>query len=52
MTLKQFIKENRAELDAMLGLERGMRNDRERALWIQNDESLYLWAKSCGVRGI
>jgi len=52
MTLAQFVKENRAELDAMLELPKGMRNDRERALWIQNDEGLYLWAKSCGVRGI
>ena len=25
-------------------------NDRERHLWIANDESLYLWAKSEGVR--
>lgn len=25
------------------------RNDRERQDWIMNDESLYNWARSCGV---
>lgn len=66
MTLRQFIKENRAELDAcILSVQfrhdgRGGRgtipdpppkiSDSERRLWILNDESLYRWARSCGVR--
>ena len=56
MTLKQFIKENRKELDEciarVLGGEENhrYRNDEERRLWILNDEGLYNWARSSGVR--
>ena len=55
MTLKQFIKEHRAELDAFiaqaLGEDRNPNaNDNERRLWILNDEGLYRWARSEGVR--
>ena len=55
MTLKQFIKEHRAELDACiaraLGQDRNpLPNDNERRLWILNDEGLYRWARSEGVR--
>lgn len=55
MTLKQFIKENRAELDVViaraLGTETNPRpNDNERRMWILNDEGLYRCAKSEGVR--
>lgn len=55
MTLKQFIKQNRAELDACiaraLGLDKTpLPNDAERRLWILNDEGLYRWARSEGVR--
>lgn len=51
MTLKQFIKENRQEIDrvihARLGSDSGVRlNNEERRLWILNDEGLYLWARS------
>jgi len=52
MTMRDFIKENRAELDAAIkrmcpncGL-----NDEERRLWVLNDEGLYRWARSEGVR--
>jgi len=55
MTFKQFIKEHRAELDACIARALGMEhnpnaNDNERRLWILNDEGLYLWARSEGVR--
>jgi hypothetical protein len=56
MTLKQFIKENRVELDRLIGkILDGMeyhkyKNDEERRLWILNDEGLYNWARSEGVR--
>lgn len=72
MTLQQFIKENRAELDAAIkhAIGRVPRaatcycpksgtdhyhepdplNDKERRLWILNDEGLYRWARSEGVQ--
>ena len=52
MTMRDFIKENKAEIDA--GIRRvvpdARLNDAERRLWIQNDEGLYNWARSEGVR--
>ena len=53
MTLHTFIKTNRVELDAAIrrvcpNIESF--NDGERRLWILNDEGLYLWARSEGVR--
>ncbi len=55
MTLKQFIRDNRAELDQCiaraLGEDKNPRpNDEERRRWILNDERLYNWARSSGVR--
>ncbi len=55
MTMRQFIRENRKELDQCiaraLGMEKNPRaNDTERRLWILNDEGLYNWARSEGVR--
>ena len=55
MTLQQFIKENRAELDKCIARAMGRDenpypNDQERRQWILNDEGLYRWAKSEGVR--
>ena len=54
MTLKEFIKENRQELDKCieraLGQPSPRKNDEERRLWILNDEGLYRWARSEGVR--
>jgi hypothetical protein len=66
MTLKAFIRENRSQLDRIINGAlyrhdgrggRGTipslppsRNDEDRRAWILNDESLYNWARSSGVR--
>lgn len=66
MKLSDFIRENRQELDDCINRAlyehdgkggRGTipdppphRNDSERRLWILNDEGLYNWARSCGVK--
>lgn len=52
MTLKQFIKENKAELDAAIRrvVPDVRLSDQERRLWILNDEGLFRWARSEGVR--
>ena len=55
MSLKQFIRINRPQLDdairAALHARGGLQlNDSDRAEWILNDEGLYLWARSCGVK--
>jgi hypothetical protein len=54
MTMKKFIQANREELDnaiyRVLAPHRPRLNDRERAQWIANDESLYQWARESGVR--
>lgn len=52
MTLKNFIKENKEELDECIKrvYPDCKLNNEERRLWILNDEGLYRWAKSEGVR--
>ena len=52
MTLKNFIKENRAEIDACIKrvVPNTPLNYEERRLWILNDEGLYNWARRSGVR--
>jgi hypothetical protein len=52
MTFKQFIKENRAEIDQYIrrACTNCKLNDAERRLWILNDEGLYMWARGEGVR--
>ena len=55
MTLRQFIKDNRKELDEYiaraLGRDENPRpTDEERRLWVLNDVQLYQWARSEGVR--
>lgn len=52
MKMREFIKQNRKELDECIkrvSLADKL-NDSERQQWILNDESLYNWARSCGVR--
>jgi hypothetical protein len=55
MTFQRFIKEQRTELDAFIAQALNQEknpypNDKERRLWILNDEGLYLWARSEGVK--
>lgn len=52
MTLTQFLHDNRDELDC--AIRRLCPNvhlsDKERRLWVRNDEGLYRWARSEGVK--
>ena len=53
-SLRQFIREHRADLDAAIAFrlkqdKNPRANDEERRLWILNDEGLYNWARSEGV---
>ena len=53
MSLKQFIRDNREDLDACITRacpNIGRLNDEERRLWVLNDEGLYNWARAEGVR--
>jgi hypothetical protein len=52
MTLRNFIRENRKELDEFIknACPNCRLNDDEREMWINTDEGLYLWAKGSGVR--
>ncbi len=53
MNKRQWIRDNREEIDRAIlstpGMEGYRLNNRERELWLANDESLYLWARSEGV---
>ena len=65
MTLREFIKENREELDHCINSVMYRHDGRggkgvvptpapkysnaDRREWIMNDEGLYRWARSCGV---
>ena len=72
MTMREFIRANRAELDRLIGGALGhvpktascycprsgtdhqheapKLNDEERRQWVLNDQALYCWARSEGVR--
>lgn len=52
MTLAEFIKENKEGIDTTIKsiYSNCSLNNEERRLWILNDEGLYSWAKSEGVR--
>lgn len=47
-SLREFIKEHRKEIDEIT--QSPYHNDEERRQWILNDEGLYNWARSEGVR--
>jgi len=53
MTLKEFIRKNRRELDKAIQRKYPhvkKLNDDERRVWIFADEFCYGWAKSAGVK--
>lgn len=56
MSLRAYIKQHRTEIDAYIALRIGTEkppfrvNDRERELWIRNDETLFYAARAAGVR--
>jgi hypothetical protein len=53
MTLEQFIRKNRRELDKAIRRHYPnvkKLNDDERRVWILTDEFFYVWAKSAGVK--
>jgi len=52
ISLAVFIRENRVELDECIHrvVPGYQLNDSERRQWILNDERLYRWARSEGVR--
>lgn len=52
MTMKDFIKENKEEIDSLIKsvCSNCKINDQERRMWILNDEWLYRWARREGVR--
>jgi len=53
MTLEQFIKKNRRELDKAIQRKYPnvkKLNDDERRVWIFADDFFYIWAKSAGVK--
>ena len=51
MEMKDFIIEQRERIDEVINGEvnNAEIDDDERELWVMNDESLYLYAKSKGV---
>ena len=47
-SLTDFIKEHREEIDKHI--KTPYHNDEERRQWVLNDEGLYNWARSEGVK--
>lgn len=54
MPLRIFVKRNRADIEAHVraipGAPRGRFSLIDLEEWVRNDETLYLWARSEGVR--
>ena len=52
MTLKQFIRKNRQDIDSYIKTvcPNCRLNNEEREMWILNDEGLYIWARNEGVK--
>ena len=53
MTLEQFIKEYRTNIDAVAVAVSGHtpEDDNDREDWVMNDEGLYNWAIAEGIEG-
>ena len=52
VSMAEFLRVYRDELDAAINRacpNIGRLNNRERRLWVLNDEGLYDWARMCGV---
>lgn len=49
---QEWIRQHRAEIDKVIRGQgcQGTLNDNDRAEWLANDEGLYNWARSEGVR--
>jgi hypothetical protein len=54
MTLRDFIKKNHVEIDAIINAEVKnsgvIINNEERRLWVLNNVQLYNWARAEGVK--
>ncbi len=52
MGLYEFVRKNRAEIDRCIARvsDPVYKNDEERRAWVLNDEGLYRWARSEGVK--
>ena len=52
MTKRDFLKNNRQDIDRLVSTAYGCKpsNDIERWEWVMNDEGLYNWARSEGVK--
>lgn len=53
MSMREFIRQNREEIDAAIRStcdNLGKLNNEDRQDWIMNDEGLYSWARSSGVK--
>ncbi|MFA5936514.1 MAG: hypothetical protein WC822_01405 [Candidatus Paceibacterota bacterium] len=53
MSMREFIRQHRKELDEYIrkpGSNIGSLNDKEREMWVLNDEGLYNWARQEGVK--
>ena len=51
ISMKKFIEENKEAIDAYIKVKAPGQpiDDRERRLWILNDERLYNWARASGM---
>ena len=51
-SMRKFIKDNRKEIDEAIHsiCPNTKLNDTERTAWVLNDEGLYNWARSEGVK--
>ncbi len=53
MRMRDFIRKNRGKIDEVIRLHLPPDvkiNDKEREVWVRNDEMLYNWARLLGVK--